>query len=151
MVLLLATDLAVQVPRALDAGTARETRGVALARDLARFDRVALLDVGFLPSAAGLREVVDLGGLTDPAIGRLPGGHGSKQVEEAWLSAAPPDAIVLHSVVAPTVEEGRLQRFAGFPVEHRIAAMGFVREQYRVERVVPYAAAYWYVVLVRRS
>lgn len=48
-------------------------------------DVVAALDVGWLGAATDAR-IVDLAGLTDPGIARLPGGHTTKRVTWAMLS-----------------------------------------------------------------
>ncbi len=143
---LLAGGLAILDAR--EAARARDTEGRALARLLAaRAQRVALVDVGFLVYASGV-EAVDLGGVTDPAIGRLPGGHADKRLDPGLLAARAPDAVVLHSTAPPRVDdEGRLRGLAGHPVERRVAETPWVRERMRVVEVVRYAPAYWYVVL----
>lgn len=145
-----ALDLAVQLPRARAAGLRRERIARPFARELGRrYDRVALVDVGFV-GWVGELEVVDLGGLTDPRVGRAPGGHLAKRIDPGYLAARDPDAIVLHSARRPVVDErGRLRRLAGFAVERRVAAMPWVRERFRVQRVVRYHEGYWYVVLAR--
>lgn len=139
--------LAVMDARA--ATESRETEGRALAawlRDHA--ERVALVDVGYLAFASGV-DVVDLGGITDPAIGRLPGGHAAKAIDPGVLAARAPDVIVLHSTLPPRVERGRLTGLAGHPVERRVAEMAWVRRELQVVRTVRYAPAYLYVVLAR--
>ncbi len=147
--LLPALDLAVELPRARAAGAAREAAGTELATSLAASRRVALVDVGWLAYRSGV-EVVDLGGVTDPSIGRLAGGHLDKRIDPALLQQRAPATIVLHSAVPPRVdEEGRLRWLAGYPVEQRVASMGWVRAEMRVERVIAYAPGYYYVVLGR--
>ncbi len=130
------------------AGHARETSGAELSSWLSRnAERVALVDVGYL-AYAGDFDVVDLGGITDPSIGRLRGGHAAKQIDPGLLLERSPDTIVLHSSTRPLVDDrGRLLRFAGHPVERRVAAMPWVRARMRVVRVQPYAPGVWYVVL----
>lgn len=145
-----ALDAAVQLPRAREAGRCREQHGRPLADALARFRVVALVDVGYLPWRAGF-EVVDLGGITDPDVARMPGGHLGKIVDAGWLSSRDPDAIVLHATRPPAVEGGALRTLSGYPVERRVASLPWVRERYVVERVAPYAPDYFYVVLVRRG
>jgi len=143
-----AGSLALEQARA--AGRARETSGRALATWLNEHARrVALVDVGFL-AYEGDFEVVDLGGITDPEIGRLPGGHAAKRIDPGLLRARDPDTIVLHSTSPPRVDEsGRLVRFAGHPVELEVAAMGWVRAEMRVAHIQSYAPGVWYVVLHR--
>jgi hypothetical protein len=147
-----AADLAVRVPELRAAGRSRDGAGVEVARWLrAHARRAALVDVGHLAYASGV-EVVDLGGLTDASIARLPGGHLAKRIEEADLLAREPEAIVLHSATLPRVAaDGGLIAFSGFPVEHRVAAMPRVRDAFRVARTVRYAPDYHYVLLSRRS
>lgn len=146
-----AVDLALQLGPIRRAAEARETTGVELATWLgSHAERVALVDVGFLALRSGV-EVVDLGGITDPRIGRLPGGHLDKRVDPAQLRARDPDVIVLHSSAPPRVDaEGRLVALWGYPVEQRVARMAWVQTEMRVERVVPYTPSYYYVVLARR-
>ena len=117
--------------------------------------RVALVDVGHLAYAGGF-EVVDLGGITDLEIARLPGGHLSKRIPETLLRQRGVDAIVLHSSLparvgpAPAGQGGALLGLAGYPVEVQVARMPFVQEEFRVRAQVAYAPDYHYVVL-RRS
>lgn len=145
-------DLAVQVPRARAAGEAREVRARELADWLAaRATRVAMVDVGFIPREAGL-EVVDLGGVTDPVVARLPGRHLEKLIEEAYLAERAPDAIVLHSAVAPTLRAGLPTRLpGGWSVERRVARMSWVQVNFEVARVVEYVPGYVYVVYLPRT
>ncbi|MBX3268935.1 MAG: hypothetical protein KF729_01665 [Sandaracinaceae bacterium] len=140
----------VAIGDAREAGATRDTAGRALAEHLATHARrVALLDVGYVGFATGL-DVVDLGGITDPRIARLPGGHADKAIDPGELAARDPDALVLSSRIAPVVgADGRLRRFAGHPVEARVAAFAWVRESMRVTYVAPYGPRSYYVVLSR--
>jgi hypothetical protein len=146
-----AADLATRLPELRASGGSRD-QARALAdwlRDHAR--RVALVDVGFLGYASGV-EVVDLGGLTDPRIARMPGGHVAKHIDQAYLVERAPDTIVLHSVSTPRVDaNGQLRRLDGYDVERRVAALPLVRANYRVDHVFRYAPHYHYVVLTRRG
>lgn len=144
-----ALDFAVELPLAREAGALRDERASILRADLARYDRVALIDIGYLAYDTDL-ETIDLAGLTDPAIARLPGGYLDKRIEEGFLSGRDPDAIVLHAIEEPVVEGGVLDRYyTNQPVEHRVAALEYVRHEFRVARVFEYHSAYWYVVLAR--
>ena len=59
---------------------------------------------------------------------------------------------MLHSSRMPAVDDqGRLLAFAGYPVELRVADFAFVRDEFRVTRIVPYAPDYTYLVLERRE
>ena len=62
---------------------------------LAGFHRVAALDVGWV-GAATEADVVDLAGVTDPAIAALPGGHTSKRVDARLLLDRQADALLLY-------------------------------------------------------
>ncbi|WP_437563754.1 hypothetical protein [Sorangium sp. So ce542] len=61
---------------------------------LAGAEVVAALDVGWLGAATGA-TLVDLAGVTDPAIAALPGGHTTKRIPGALLDARGVDALVL--------------------------------------------------------
>lgn len=108
---------------------------------------VALVDVGFLRyDARG--GTLDLAGLTDPFVARLPGGHVDKEIPLAYLAERSPGTLLFHARAEPEVDdEGRLVRLAGHPVERRLAASELVRAQYRVTEVIRYAETYWYVRL----
>ncbi|AUX22869.1 uncharacterized protein SOCEGT47_033850 [Sorangium cellulosum] len=55
---------------------------------------VAALDIGWLGAATGA-TIVDLAGVTDPAIAALPGGHTTKRIPGGLLDARGVDALVL--------------------------------------------------------
>lgn len=123
------------------AGRIRDTDGAALAGWLeASAERVALVDIGYLAYASGV-DVVDLGGITDPEVARLPGGHVDKRIDPAFLRSRDPDTIV----VLVRFEPGRPQH----PVERRVLAMGWVRSEMRVVHRQPYGRGAAYVVLQR--
>ncbi|UJR81021.1 hypothetical protein [Sandaracinus amylolyticus] len=148
-----AVDALVQIPRAREIGETRARIGAPLAHELAALAGdapVALVDVGYLPWAGGF-DVVDLGGITDPTIGRRPGAHLDKQVEPELLAARGASVIVLRSFVAPRIDrDASVTGLAGEPVERRLAASAWLRENFRVDRVIPWNGSYFYVVLVRR-
>ncbi|MFO0681183.1 MAG: hypothetical protein U0234_03985 [Sandaracinus sp.] len=147
-----ALDLAAGIVGARAAGESREHAGAALVEELrAHAHVIALVDIGFVGYETDL-PVVDLAGVTDPSIGQLPGGHADKPVDFALLAQRHVDAIVLHAVVEPRVEDGRLRSLAGaFGVEERLAMDERLGRTFRVSRVIQYAPAYWYVVLVPRD
>jgi hypothetical protein len=68
---------------------------------------VAALDVGWVGAATDA-DIVDLAGLTDPAIAALPGGHTSKRVDVGMLLDRDVDTVVLFD--PPRVVESRLSR-----------------------------------------
>jgi arabinofuranosyltransferase len=142
-------DLATRIPELQGSALARERAEPLVVWLHAHARRVALVDVGYLGYRSGV-EVVDLAGLTDARIARMPGGHLSKRVDPAYFAARGPDAIVLHSASPPSLDaQGRLRGFAGFAVEHWVAAMPFVRANYTLDHVLRYAPRYYYLVLRR--
>jgi hypothetical protein len=147
----LSLDLATRIPEWRAAGLSRETAGRELASRLRQSARrVALVDIGFLSYASGV-EALDLGGITDPEIGRLPGGHLAKVVPDSLLSKRAPDALILHSSQPPLVAaDGRLLALAGYPVEQRVASGAWVRSRFRVALQRTYAPHYHYVLLLTR-
>ena len=68
---------------------------------------VAALDIGWVGAATDAR-IVDLAGLTDPAIAILPGGHTSKHVDVSMLLDRGVDTVILYSDLR--VVEQRLLR-----------------------------------------
>ncbi len=148
-----AVDALVQVPRARDAGRTREAVGHELARSIAELagtTPVALVDVGFLPWIGGFRTL-DLGGITDPAIGRLSGAHLAKPISPELLSVRGVSVIVLRSFVAPRIgPNDELTWMSAEPVEERLARAPWVHEHFRVAQVVAWSDSYFYVIMVRR-
>ena len=57
---------------------------------------VAALDIGWVGASTDA-SIVDLAGLTDPAIALLPGGHTSKRVDTAMLLDRGVDTVVVYS------------------------------------------------------
>jgi hypothetical protein len=149
--LILAIDLGTRIPEWRAAGVSREEIGRELAAALKQSaHRVALVDIGYLGYVSGV-ETVDLGGITDPEIGRLPGGHLSKLVSDTLLSRRDPDALILHSAQPPLIAaDGRLLAISGYPVEQRVAAGAWVRSRFRVALERTYAPHYHYVLLLTR-
>jgi hypothetical protein len=91
--------------------TARSTLVDRARPALAGAEVVAALDVGWVGAATDAR-VVDLAGLTDPAIAALPGGHTSKRVDLAMLLERDVDTVVVYG--EPRLVEQRLTRSALF-------------------------------------
>ena len=86
-----------------------------------------MVDVGYLAYQSGV-EVIDLGGVTDPQIAQLPGGHLDKAIPVELLQGRDPQALLLHSAHRPRHPEGRLRSLSGYPVERRVARLPWVRE-----------------------
>jgi hypothetical protein len=145
-----AVDLATRIGELRSAGHARETAGRRLADWLAaNARRVALVDIGYLALTSGV-EVIDLGGITDPVVAHLPGGHLDKRVTQDLLRRRAPDAIVLHSR-NPARQVGKRVVIDGYPVENRVAAMPWVQAHFRLVSSVRYAPGYHYAVLARQG
>jgi hypothetical protein len=143
-------DLALRVPEWRAAGASRERVGSVIAEQLrAETQRVALVDVGYLGYASG-RELIDLGGITEPDVAAMPGGHLNKHIDAEWLRGRAPDALLLHSSSPPSsAKDGRLLELHGYPVEQRVARMPWVANEFRVRQVYGYAPHYFYVLLMR--
>jgi hypothetical protein len=142
-----ARELASELPVVREAGERRLREAPRLARAICAASPIALLDVGLIGALCPAAEIIDLAGLTSRAVAYARGGHLDKQIDEAWLRAQRPAALVLHSRERPRVDElGRLRWFAGYPVERRVLGFAFARDL-RVHDVIAYAPSYYYVVL----
>lgn len=128
----------------------RQGPGAALRRLLSRSATVALVDVGFL-SYRMTFDPFDLAGVTDPAIADRPGGHCAKDVSLDDLLARDVDTLVVHSLVEPRIEAGRVVFMQAHPVERRLLEDPRSADLFEVSAVVRYAERYWYVVLRRRA
>jgi hypothetical protein len=136
--------------RAEAASVAAARRAViaALTPALAGATRVAGLDVGFL-AASHEGPIVDLAGLTDPAVARLRGGHTSKAIPEGFLDAREVDALVLWAPHGSVVELGPRALF-GRVVETRLARSPAVRASFTEFARVPWDARGAELVVFRR-
>jgi hypothetical protein len=141
-------SLVVQVPAARASGEDRARGGAELAQWLgAHACHVALVDVGYLVHASRVKAV-DLAGITDESIARLPGGHVDKRIPAQQLSERGADTLVLRGRHARSIEQGLptdVQWHSG--TEHRLARSSAILERYRPVRVVRYADGYIYYVL----
>jgi len=81
-------------PAARQVGFDRARLIAAAVPVLAKDERIAALDVGWV-GAASEAELLDLAGVTDPQVAFFPGGHTSKRIPASWLFARGPTAIVL--------------------------------------------------------
>jgi hypothetical protein len=129
------------------AGARREVIA-ALRPALAGAERVAGLDVGFL-AAAHAGPIVDLAGLTDPAVARLRGGHTSKAIPEGFLDARAVDALVLWAPAGSVVTLGPGALF-GRVVETRLARSPSVRASFTESVRIPWGASAAELVIYRR-
>ncbi len=115
----------------------------------------AAVDIGLLGYRTGV-EIVDLGGLTDPRIGTLPGRHLHKPIEPGYVvGERAPDVIVIRISSPPlAAADGGARYTAISGVEQILLADPGFGSGYRVEFVlVPSNPArrpyYGKVVLVR--
>jgi hypothetical protein len=116
---------------------------------LARSRNVATLDVGWV-GAATSANVVDLAGVTDPLVARLPGGHTSKRIPEGLFESREVDAVVLLlSPGSPRIEELDQARFAR-AVEGHVAGFPYLRALAPVAELRLGGTEQRYLVLARR-
>ncbi len=101
-------------------GLVRAARGVLSDRDV-----VAALDVGWLGAATEAR-IVDLAGLTDRGIARLPGGHTTKRVTWAMLA----DRGVTHLVLLRSPRDATEHRSDGGPFSRGVEEALLTHEPY---------------------
>jgi len=135
-------------PMAARVGVERAAMIAALGPALTEARVVASLDVGWV-GAATEATIVDLAGLTDPAIAALPGGHTSKRLPRGLFDARRVDTIVLLLREGePLASPWAASRFAR-AVEHRVAAMPGVGDAFRV--VAEHRTAHLDYVVLRRA
>jgi hypothetical protein len=129
-------------------GAARRELIEAVAPSLAGAAVVAGLDVGWLGAATDA-TVVDLAGLTDPAIAALSGGHTSKAIPARLFDARGVDAIVLLLLDGRPLADPWTDSYFGRAVELRVSEFPGIGETFSVALVsqVPHLR---YVVLRRR-
>jgi hypothetical protein len=122
-------------------------REIAVALEGARV--VAALDAGWV-GAATEANIVDLAGLTDPAIAALPGGHTTKRIAPALLDARGVDTLVLLLARGARLETPWTASSFDRGVEARIASFPGMAENFVVtaESRVPGLP---YVVLRRKG
>ena len=104
---------------------------------------VATLDVGWV-GAASAATIVDLAGVTDPAIAVLPGGHTSKPVSAVFLADRKTDRLVFE------LDERTPERIAfARATEARLFVDPFVTRNFRTSWRSPDALPIHYVVMSR--
>jgi hypothetical protein len=96
---------------------------------------VACLDVGWV-GAATQASVLDLAGITDPVVARLPGGHTSKRVSNGLFENRAVDSVVL--LLAPGAAPAARWQESPFAraVEQRVAELPAL-EEFRIGAVLP--------------
>jgi hypothetical protein len=109
---------------------------IAAARPVLRAAQsIASVDVGWV-GAATEASIVDLAGITDPVVARLPGGHTSKRVTEGLVENRAVDAAVL--LLAPGEPPALRWQDSAFArsVEERMATLPSL-EHFRLRAVLP--------------
>jgi hypothetical protein len=122
---------------------------MALVGDLAPVLRdarvVAALDIGWVGAATDA-SIVDLAGVTDPAVAALPGGHTSKQIPATLLDTRQVDTLVLLLADGAEVRGRWYESHFARAVEQRVAML--TREEYQLLAVSQGPLRY---LVVRRS
>jgi hypothetical protein len=111
---------------------------------LASARRIATLDVGWV-GAATPAHIVDLAGVTDPTVARLPGGHTTKRLPDSFLESRDIDALVLLADDAGTWPNHHFAR----AVEARIVSLPGA-ERFRAVGSVPLLGTRQAYVVARR-
>ncbi len=136
--LALAAPFALAGPALLVAGLGQEARAV-VSRRLEWIDRgrtllegarvIAAVDIGWLGQATSA-QIVDLAGVTDPRIARLPGSHTDKALAPGLFAARNVDAWVIRAQAASQPTEGLRGVSCAYSVDRRLLGgaedMGFV-------------------------
>jgi hypothetical protein len=124
---------------------------IATARPLlAGFHHVASADVGWVGAATDA-DVVDLGGVTDPTIAVLPGGHTSKRIDARLLLERGTDALLLWAPAGlpeGSTEAWRRGRY-GHAVDARLAADDVTARHFTATAFLPLGASGAGYVLLR--
>lgn len=145
-------DSYVQLPRARAAGKLRQTRGHVLAeraKTLAQGGKIAIIDIGFVGYQSRL-PILDLGGVTDPRVGRAAGGHLAKQIDIGLLETEAPSVIVLHGTRASPEQRDGWPPIGGYPIETWLYTQPWTRAHYQPPEVFEYAPGYSYCLLARK-
>jgi len=135
-------------PRAAAVGPSRISVIEQLHGPLAEARVAAALDIGWLGAATDA-SIVDLAGVTDPAIAVLPGGHTTKHVSHTLLQTRQVDTLVLLLAKGHEVAQPWTRSHFARGVEYRIAAMPAMAEDF--EPVAVSEGKLRYLVLRRRG
>jgi hypothetical protein len=115
--------------------------------------RVASADIGWVGAATDA-EIVDLAGLTDPAIAALPGGHMAKRVDAMFLLSRDPEVLLFYLPLGLPGGELGAWSSATFAhaVEYRLGSEEVVARHFEATAWLPLGAAgSGYVLLKKRE
>ena len=87
---------------------------------------IACLDIGWVGAATDA-SLLDLAGITDPLVARLPGGHTTKKVTNGLFENRDVDTVVLLLAPKETVPSRWYEAAFGRAVEARVAALPAVQ------------------------
>lgn len=147
-----AVQILVAKTSSLDARRVVERRSewMTVARSsLASCRKTAAVDIGYLGYALEGR-VLDLAGVTDPRVARLPGGHTSKRVPMAFLDRDGVDCWVVRVAREPSSSQlGLSERWAVYAVDQRLL-VGAEDAGFRVDRSMEVAGTSSEYLFLRR-
>lgn len=110
---------------------------------------IATVNIGLIGYVAPDVRILDLVGLTDAHIGRLPGAHLRKEPSQAYLAERAADAYILTSSHPIGSTGGQSTYTPDFHVENHVFRMPWFRTEHRYVGTLPLGANYFYHVFVR--
>jgi hypothetical protein len=113
--------------------------GLWLAENLPPNTWAAIGDAGAVPFFSRL-PIIDLWGLSDATIARLPGEYGRREGVAEYVLGRRPGVIILWNVVPIQAEPDRLRIMGAQAFDREIAAHPLFREQYRFLREFTFRA-----------
>ena len=130
VVLATAASLALLGFRGLPARQVLENRRALIERAaplLANARSIAALDIGWVGAATDAR-ILDLAGITDPLVARLPGGHTTKKITDGLIENRDVDAAIL--LLAPGQQAAEPWNASIFArqVENRLAELSLLAD-----------------------
>ncbi len=130
-------------------GGDREVLVAAMRAPLASAKIIAAVDIGWPALAAPHANIVDLAGVTDAEIARLPGPHTQKRIPEGLLDARSVDALVFNVPCGTPLAEDWTKTPFIHAVERRLASEHGARDVF--EPTYEHRSRPCYVVLTRRE
>lgn len=118
-------------PTAARIGSERAAVARELAPAIAPAEVVATLDVGWVGAVTDA-TIVDLAGLTDPAIAALPGGHTNKEIPATLLDRRGVDALVLLRFEGKPIATPWSETWFARAVEDRVAEIPDVGRDFAI-------------------